>query len=677
MSIRLADISFQYPVGIAENMLVEVEEDFNAILDEGSKILYFIEGTLLKEEIFVEFDEFMAMAVAKVSESESDTKEPPLKRMPFGLCNAPATFQRCMLVIFHDMIEESVEVFMDDFSIFGDSFNKYLNNIDKMLQLCKDAYLVLNWKKCHFMVKERTILGHKVSGAGLEVDKAKINQTKVSKRKLKVVVSSESEGSDDELKKITALLAKAFNQKKLYSKPTNNNLGTYSATSLANKKQEYVMFDDKKEEKKVNEKKKDMSKVKCYNCKKEGHFAKDYKKAKVYDYEYYKTKMLLAKKDKDEQVLLAEDQAWMESSSDSNQEINVNIVFMAQIEKVLSDIEASSSSFDDKIAEVSYYTSESENESEYKTLDYYDNSTTYGLFVDNNDDQEIFHDSREKFLKNLIESQIDHNELDVTHNDYEDVAKLINQLIKEQTNQKIHMIIPSKDSLYNGKKGIGFENPSYFEKEKDLRPSVYDERVIGLGYTLMFLTHSDEALEIEKFKRARENKIEFAYDYENLNASYLNEKINFLDDYFQKIINPDFEKIDSPFQQTSSLKPYVLTIVQICLWIIDLGCSKYMMGNRAPLTNFVEKFLGTARIGNNDFMMIASYGDVVIGSMMIKKVYYVEGLGNNLFSVGQFYDKGLEVAFRKSTCFVRTKDGVDLLTGNRSSNLYTISLNEV
>nr|GEZ80852.1 hypothetical protein [Tanacetum cinerariifolium] len=91
--------------------------------------------------------------------------------------------------------------------------------------------------------------------------------------------------------------------------------------------------------------------VKCYNCKKEGHFAKDCKKVKVKDYEYYKTKMLLAKKDKDKQVLLAEDQAWMESSCDSDQEINANMVFMAQIKKVLSDSEASSSSADEKISE--------------------------------------------------------------------------------------------------------------------------------------------------------------------------------------------------------------------------------------------------------------------------------------------------------------------------------------
>nr|GEZ70004.1 integrase, catalytic region, zinc finger, CCHC-type, peptidase aspartic, catalytic [Tanacetum cinerariifolium] len=322
------------------------------------------------------------------------------------------------------------------------------------------------------------------------------------------------------------------------------------------------------------------------------------------------------------------------------------------------------------------------------------------------------------------------------------------------------------------------------------------------------LERLNASLEIEKFKRATENKIEFAYDYGNLNASYVNEKIIFLDDYFQEIINPDFEKIDSLFQQTSSLKPYVPNvilektiidledevqtsslkpyvlnvilkkiiidledevvnllekekvnletieslkskafessenvssesenqrendclvvekecdkeenpkvtaleifklnvsqcvspismsksscdsnnveiklkerdIVQICLWIIDSGCSKHTTGNRALLMNFVENFLGTVRFVNNDFAVIAGYGDVVIGSMTIKKVYYVEGLGHNLFSVGQFCDRGLEVAFRKSACFVRNEDVVDLLTGDRSSNLYTIALNKV
>nr|GFB38073.1 hypothetical protein [Tanacetum cinerariifolium] len=121
-------------------------------------------------------------------------------------------------------------------------------------------------------------------------------KTKVSKSKEKVVVSSDSKGSDaddfSELKKRTALLAKTFNRRKFYSKPTNNNLRTSSTSQSTNKKQEFVKTDDKKVEKKADEKKRDMSIVKCYNFKKEGHFAKDCKKAKVKDYEYYKTKML-------------------------------------------------------------------------------------------------------------------------------------------------------------------------------------------------------------------------------------------------------------------------------------------------------------------------------------------------------------------------------------------------
>nr|GEV05498.1 hypothetical protein [Tanacetum cinerariifolium] len=613
-----------------------------------------------------------------------------------------------------------------------------------------------------------------------------------------------------------------------------------SMISSANKKQEFVKTHTKKVEKKDDEKKRDISRVKCYNCKKEGHFAKDCKKAKVKDYEYYKTKMLLAKKDKDEQVLLAEDQVWMESNSDSDQEINANMVFMAQIKKVFSDSEASSSSADEKIfkkrvekANQQRKDFENQNKDLQDKYDVLKNQTTSfkmnnkelneqlkELIEKNNDllaqtkllkeqlqvkhvvidthiaDQQVLFDKMSvqmveldkhvRDLKNtMLEKDFKISELEecVRNKDLEIEKGLErlnvceNKLHKMgQTNPTVHMIMPSKDNLYNGRKGIGFENLSYFEKAKDLRPALYDEKVIGLGYTPMFLTHSDETLEIEKFKRSRENKIEFAYDYGNLNASYVNEKINFENDYFQEIINPDFDKIDSLFQQTSSLKPCVLNVIlekiiidledevvnllekekanletieslksksfkssekcvspismsksskqnvkqvdndvlranndfvhfsdldtfssvrrprhrdvirkkkrssntsNIFLWIIDSGCSKHMTGSCALLTNFVEKFLETVRFGNNDFAVIAGYGDVVIGSMTIKKVYYVEGLVHNLFSVGKFCDKGLEVAFRNSTCFVRNEDGADFLTGDRSSNLYTIALNEV
>ncbi|XP_056843381.1 uncharacterized protein LOC130495849 [Raphanus sativus] len=96
------------------------------------------------------------------------------RRMPFGLCNAPATFQRCMMSIFSDLIEDVVEVFMDDFSVYGSSFSACLSNLCRVLQRCEDTNLVLNWEKCHFMVKEGIVLGHKISEKGIEVDKAKI-----------------------------------------------------------------------------------------------------------------------------------------------------------------------------------------------------------------------------------------------------------------------------------------------------------------------------------------------------------------------------------------------------------------------------------------------------------------------------------------------------------------------
>ncbi|KAL4278191.1 hypothetical protein GQ457_03G008990 [Hibiscus cannabinus] len=97
------------------------------------------------------------------------------RRMPFGLCNAPPTFQRCMLSIFSDMVERILEVFMDDFSIFGESFDDCLSNLEKVLTRCEEKNLVLKWEKCHFMVTNGIVLGHVVSRKGIEVDKSKID----------------------------------------------------------------------------------------------------------------------------------------------------------------------------------------------------------------------------------------------------------------------------------------------------------------------------------------------------------------------------------------------------------------------------------------------------------------------------------------------------------------------
>nr|GFB83237.1 retrovirus-related Pol polyprotein from transposon TNT 1-94 [Tanacetum cinerariifolium] len=117
-------------------------------------------------------------------------------------------------------------------------------------------------------------------------------------------------------------------------------------------------------------------------------------------------------------------------------------------------------------------------------------------------------------------------------------------------------------------------------------------------------------------------------------------------------------------------------IVQLILFIVDSRCTKHMTGILKLLCNFVEKFLRTVRFGNDQFALILGYGYLVQGNVTINRVYYVEGLNYNLFLVGQFHDADLEVAFKKSTCFVRDLQGNDLLTGNRGSDLYTISLQE-
>nr|GEZ16321.1 retrovirus-related Pol polyprotein from transposon TNT 1-94 [Tanacetum cinerariifolium] len=118
-------------------------------------------------------------------------------------------------------------------------------------------------------------------------------------------------------------------------------------------------------------------------------------------------------------------------------------------------------------------------------------------------------------------------------------------------------------------------------------------------------------------------------------------------------------------------------VVQIVLWYLDSGCSKHMTGDRSQIINFVQKFLGTVKFGNDHVAKIMGYGDYKIGNVTIFKVYFVEGPGHNLFSVGQFCDSDLEVAFHQHTCFIRNLDGLDLLTGSRGNNLYTLSLKDM
>ncbi|GJT73837.1 retrovirus-related pol polyprotein from transposon TNT 1-94 [Tanacetum coccineum] len=120
-----------------------------------------------------------------------------------------------------------------------------------------------------------------------------------------------------------------------------------------------------------------------------------------------------------------------------------------------------------------------------------------------------------------------------------------------------------------------------------------------------------------------------------------------------------------------------MQVIQLVLWIVDSGCSKHMTGNLQLLRNFIEKFMGTVRFGNDHFTAITGYGDYVQGNLTICHVYYVEGFGHNLFLGGKFCDGDLEVAFRLNTCYVQNLEGDDFLTGSYDSNIYTIFISEM
>nr|GEV84198.1 copia protein [Tanacetum cinerariifolium] len=199
-------------------------------------------------------------------------------------------------------------------------------------------------------------------------------------------------------------------------------------------------------------------------------------------------------------------------------------------------------------------------------------------------------------------------------------------------------------------------NRKYFVTPKVLAPGMY-------------------AIDVETISPHLRNNKEVHLDY----LKHLKESVETLHEIVEKV------KVERPLDRspayaclyTKHSQEFLEYVIQIVLWYLDSGCSKHRTGNRSWLRNFVKKFIGTVRFGNEHFGAIMRYGDYVIGDSVISRVYYVEGLGHNLFSVRQFCDSDLEVAFRKHSCYVRDTDGVELIKGSCGSNLYPISVEDM
>ncbi|GJZ36462.1 retrovirus-related pol polyprotein from transposon TNT 1-94 [Tanacetum coccineum] len=214
----------------------------------------------------------------------------------------------------------------------------------------------------------------------------------------------------------------------------------------------------------------------------------------------------------------------------------------------------------------------------------------------------------------------------------------------------------------NQEKCFEINQEKYDKLERCYQKSVYQEQSKFVRDFKSLANEADESL-------AKNKDLEF--EIEHLLRAVVSQ------DIMPIVQNPTVVETSNLQTELERIKERFELVIQICLWCVDSGCSKHMTRNLKLLINFIWKFLGTVRFGNDHIAAILGYGDLQWGNILITRVYFVEGLGHNLFSVGQFCDSDLEVAFRRNTYFVRNLEGIDLLKGNRTTNLYTINLYEM
>nr|GFA48892.1 integrase, catalytic region, zinc finger, CCHC-type, peptidase aspartic, catalytic [Tanacetum cinerariifolium] len=209
--------------------------------------------------------------------------------------------------------------------------------------------------------------------------------------------------------------------------------------------------------------------------------------------------------------------------------------------------------------------------------------------------------------------------------------KVEDKLVKQyQSLQTVHILCRPRP-LYNdlNKVAIGYKNPLCLTRAKQAQPALYNgHEILKDNHAPAKVHNTEDTLKIVEITRKKMNA---------------------------KMTDPVF----------------------VTHKYLDPGCSKHMTGDRSRLLNFMKKFIGTVRFENDHFGAIMGYGYYVVGESVISRVYYVEGLGHNLFSVEKFCDSNLEVAFRKHSCYVCDTDGVDLIKGSRGFNLYTISVKDM
>nr|GEZ41126.1 Gag-Pol polyprotein [Tanacetum cinerariifolium] len=452
--------------------------------------------------------------------------------------------------------------------------------------------------------------------------------------------------------------------------------------------------------------------IQCYNCKEFGHVARECQKPKrVKDAAYHREKMLLCKQEEARIQLNAKQADWKDDTDDKleDQELEAHYMYMEQLQEVSPDATDSRPIFDAdplhkeleahymymaQLQEVSPDATDSGPIFDTEPLQKVSNDDHYNVFAIGSahpeqsksvhDTYPIEQDAHNVIIDSLDMSydreEIDQNDDD---NDLANERELLASLIK-----KLKCEI---DERKNRNKFLETSNKVLIEKLKGVISTtsiiIPQFKSNPMGDRAMRNNSQGKKHEVEDQRRnvkLSKNKTSVTACNDTYNAKTLN--VNFVsatcdkcvlnDKHDMCVLNSVAKSLKKTVASESNQKPRNITsklyerisnacklvLVDIFLFIVDSRCSKHMMGNLKLLINFMEKFLGTVKFGNDQIAPIRGYGDLVQGAITIKKVYYVERLNHNLFFVGQFCDADLEVAFRKSTCYIRDLKGNDLLT---------------
>nr|GEW65432.1 hypothetical protein [Tanacetum cinerariifolium] len=470
-----------------------------------------------------------------------------------------------------------------------------------------------------------------------------------------MVAEDDKMSKDKEIDKVMALISLSF--KKIY-KPTKNNIRTSSNSSRANQDNSprinrATRYENQRIGNVVGAREivgttvVQKSRIQCYNCKEFRHVARECQKLKrAKEAAYYKEKMLLCKQEEAVIQLNAEQADWRDDTDDvsENQELEAHYIEHLEQSKSIND-----------------------------------------TYPNEQDEHNVIIDSIDM---SYDREQIDQNDDDLAN---ERMYKLHTKPTQTRTTQLPH------DSRKTNKR-VSFSKgviPTTSVSRPQVKSNQMEDKVL--------LNNSQgKKQKVEDHRRnvkLSKNNTSVTACNDSLNAKTLN--VNFICATCGKyvlnvkhdmcilkshngmnswtkilIVVPVSTREPKRTVKQSVAKPLRKILIEIILFIVDSGCSKHMMGNIKLLTNFMEKFLGMVKFGNDQIAPILGYGDLVQGAVTIKRVYYVEGLNHNLFSVGQLCDADLEVAFWKSTCYIRDLKGNDLLIGSRGTNLYSITLQD-